>query len=651
MFPKRMEEGVMQYFLNGYRKGDPSVSPTVYDHLPEAVDVLIVGAGPAGLVLAAQLARFRDITTRLVERKAGPLQLGQADGIACRTVETFEAFDLSEKLLRESYWVNETSFWRPSSDDRTNIVRTGRVQDVEDGLSEFPHVIVNQARIHDYLLGDMQRSPTHMVPNYQQEFIDLHVDRTQEYPVEVTLRDMQIGGTDRQIRARYVVGCDGAHSRVRKMIGRELRGDTANHAWGVMDVLAITDFPDIRLKSAIQSSAGSILIIPREGGYLVRLYIDLGVVTEDNRAHIRGLHQEEVVEIANRVLHPYTLRIAETAWFSVYEVAQRLTDAFDDGAGRGIEPRVFITGDACHTHSAQAGQGMNVSIADSFSLGWKLAAVLRGLSPPSLLETYSAERQPIAQELIDFDREWAALMVTGIKDPKHPEQGGIDPGTLRDYYVRGCRYTVGVATHYPPGALTSNGEHQALANGFTVGMRLHSSPVVRLADARITELGHAAKADGRWRLYLFAGRDEQQLNALCRWLMEDAASPLKTHTPSGADIDAVIDVRAILQRPHREVDFGALPALLRPKKGRYGLVDYEKAFCAPGTRGAEIFEARSIDRARGCIVIVRPDQYVSDILPLTDTAGLQAFFARLMVVQTASRWFTGPEASNAAERS
>ncbi|HEX7380771.1 MAG TPA: FAD-dependent monooxygenase [Nevskiaceae bacterium] len=639
----------MQYFLNGYRKGDPSVSPTVYDHLPDAVDVLIVGAGPAGLVLAAQLARFPDITTRLVERKAGPLQLGQADGVACRTVETFEAFDLSEKLLRESYWVNETVFWRPSPDDRTKIVRTGRVQDVEDGLSEFPHVIVNQARIHDYLLGDMQRSPTHLVPNYQQEFIDLHVDRRQKYPVEVTLRDMQIGGTDRQIRARYVVGCDGAHSRVRKMIGRELHGDKANHAWGVMDVLAVTDFPDIRLKSAIQSSAGSILIIPREGGYLVRLYVDLGVISDTNRDRIRGLHKEEVVEIANRVFHPYTFKVAETAWFSIYEVAQRCTDAFDDGVGRGVAPHVFITGDACHTHSAQAGQGMNVSVADSFNLGWKLAAVLRGWSPPALLESYSAERQPIARELIDFDREWAALMVAGAKDPAHPEKGGNDPDKLRDFYVRGGRYTIGVATHYPPGALIGEGRHQALANGFTIGMRFHSAPVVRLADARVGELGHVAKADGRWRLYLFADRDEVQLNALCRWLVEDGASPLKLHTPAGADIDAVIDVRAILQRPHREVDLGKLPALLRPHKGRYGLIDYEKAFCSPGTRGDDIFTARGIDRAGGCMVIVRPDQYVSEILPLADTTGLQAFFARFLVVRTASRWFTGPEASATAD--
>src|SRR5271157_1824811 len=140
----------MQFYLDGYAPGDPDIraaAPGAENRapgLPEAMDVLIAGAGPAGMLLAAQLSTFPDIATRIVERRDGPLKRGQADGVACRTVETFEAFGLSERLTRESYWVNETVFWRPSSEDPTRIVRTGRVQDVEDGLSEFPHVIVNQ---------------------------------------------------------------------------------------------------------------------------------------------------------------------------------------------------------------------------------------------------------------------------------------------------------------------------------------------------------------------------------------------------------------------------------------------------------------------------------------------------------------------------
>ena len=376
----------MQFHLNGFQAGDPCLQPAkegVHQRqLPEAVDVLIAGSGPAGLVLATQLSKFPNIVTRIIERRPGPLLMGQADGVACRTVEMFNAFGLADRLLREAYWVNETVFWRPDASHRGSITRTGRVQDTEDGLSEFPHLIVNQARIQDYLLESMEKSSRRLVPDYNWEIVDLARDDQQPYPVQVTLRRTEPGheGQVRRIRAKYVVGCDGARSVVRGAIGQHLRGDAANHAWGVMDVLAVTDFPDIRLKAAVQSATGgNLLIIPREGGHLVRFYVDLGVVDEGNRQSIRQTGIEQMVSIARSILHPYTLEVKEVAWSSVYEVGQRLTDRFDDSLdqqGDEREPRVFIAGDACHTHSAKAGQGMNVSMQDTYNLGWKIAAVL-----------------------------------------------------------------------------------------------------------------------------------------------------------------------------------------------------------------------------------------------------------------------------------
>src|SRR6184192_3035136 len=279
----------MQFYLNGYKPGDPDILTA---ELPDAVDVLIVGSGPAGALLAAQLSTFPGISTRLVERLDGPLRVGQADGVACRTVEMFDAFGLSGKLLREAYWVNETVFWRPSKADRSRIERTGRVQDTEDGLSEFPHVIVNQARMQQYLLDYMRKSPTRLEPNYGLEFVRLEVDSKGDYPVLVTLRNVD-KGSETSIRAKYVVGCDGARSLVRQSIGAEPRGDFANHAWGVVDMLAVTDFPDIRLKAAIQSAdEGNILLIPREGGYLVRLYVDLGEIDPNKREAFRDKHTQ-----------------------------------------------------------------------------------------------------------------------------------------------------------------------------------------------------------------------------------------------------------------------------------------------------------------------------------------------------------------------
>src|SRR5690606_11659236 len=211
---------------------------------------------------------------------------------------------------------------------------------------------------------------------------------------------------------------------------RELRGEAANQAWGVMDVLAYTDFPDIRLKSAIHSAQeGNILIIPREGGYLVRLYIELDKLAEDERVASKNITQDKLIAAAQRILHPYVLDVKEVAWWPVYEIGQRLTDRFDDlpdDAPASRMPRVFIAGDACHTHSPKAGQGMNVSMQDSFNLGWKLAAVLRGQADAGLLRSYSAERQGVAQELIDFDREFARMFSARPKTAQDDGEG-VDP--------------------------------------------------------------------------------------------------------------------------------------------------------------------------------------------------------------------------------
>jgi phenol 2-monooxygenase (NADPH) len=637
----------MQFYLNGYSPGDPDIRPAAPGAeqrsagLPETVDVLIIGSGPAGTLLAAQLSNFPGISTRLVERRNGPLEVGQADGIACRTVEMFEAFGLGQKLIREAYWVNETAFWRPSKQDRSRIERTGRVQDTEDGLSEFPHVIVNQARLQQYLLDYMRMSPTRLEANYGLEFVTLKVESEvgngSEYPVVVTLRNAA-SGPETTIRAKYVVGCDGARSTVRDAIGAMPQGDFANHAWGVVDMLATTDFPDIRLKAAIQSGdEGNILLIPREGGYMVRLYVDLGEIDPNNREAFRDNTQDKVIAVAQRVLRPYTLDVKSVVWFAVYQVGQRVTDRFDDVPSHqtGFRlPRVFIAGDACHTHSAKAGQGMNVSMQDTFNLGWKLACVLEGRAKPELLRTYTAERHAIAQGLIDFDKQWSKIMASPPKDPNRPDLGGVDPAELQAYFVKSGRYTAGVATHYPPATvLTAQATHQELAKGFTIGMRFHSAPVVRLADARPMQLGHAARADGAWRLYAFADASGERLRKLSDFLAESPKSPIRRFTPAGADSDSVIDFRAVFQQGHRDLKVEELPSMLLPRKGRFAITDYEKAFCPDLNTGPDIFVVRGIDRAKGAMVVVRPDQYVSNVLPLDAHDELAAFFGQFLIDQ------------------
>lgn len=645
----------MQFYVNGYTPGDPLIQeadPSVAERagdLPEAVDVLIIGCGPAGLVLAAQLAHFPDIRTAIIDRRDGPLEVGQADGVACRTVEMFEAFGLADRLLAEAYWVNEVSFWRPDPERPSTITRAERVRDTEDGLSEFPHVIVNQARMLAYLRDCMERSPSRLVPFYGLHASDVEVGAgsSSDHPVTVTLEHMtklEATGTTSTVRAKYVVGCDGSRSRTREAIGRRLVGDMTTESWGVMDVLAVTDFPDIRLKCAINSAAeGNVLIIPREGGYLVRFYVELDEAHHKDMLETRTVTPERLAEVANRIMRPYSVEVKDVGWWSVYEIGQRLCEKFDDVPADEMPdrlPRVFIAGDACHTHSAKAGQGMNVSMADAFNLGWKLASVLRGTARPELLHTYSQERQSVAQELIDFDREFSRLFSARAGNAAGRDAALASPQEFQRYFVAQGRFTAGVATRYEPSMATAEPAFQHLAEGFPIGMRFHSAPVIRVADAKPVHLGHLARADGAWRIYIFGDRSdpgggESRTRQLCQFLASDA-SPISRFTPAGAEPDAIIDVRAVFQQGHRHLDVDKMPPVLLPRKGTFGLVDYEKLFC-PDPNATDIFDERGVDRANGCVVVVRPDQYVAHVLPLDAHESLTEFFARILTARGRSR--------------
>ena len=634
----------MQYHRNGFKPGDPDVCPEAPGHrragdpLPATVDVLIAGSGPAGLCLAAQLARVPQIRTMLVEPKSGPMEKGQADGISVRTMEMFQAFGFAEKVMREAVWINETTFWAPG--EPAPLTRVARVQDVPDGISEMPHVLINQARVHDMFLDVMRHAPTRLEPDYGLKVADLRVDpAAAEYPVTVKLEHTAPGreGQTATVRANYVVGCDGARSAVRRAIGGALHGDAAHQAWGVIDLLAVTDFPDWRMKSFVRSQGeGILMVLPREGGHLVRLYVELDALGEHERVADRGMTADDIIAKAQRIFRPFTLDVKEVVWWSIYEIGHRLTDKFDDvpaGEVATRAPRVMLAGDACHTHSPKAGQGMNVSMGDTFNLGWKLISVLTGRAEPVLLHSYSGERRAAAKGLVEFDHKWAR--VVGARADDDPTDGL--PRVAREF-VANLPFTCGLTIQYERSALTGAPTHQPLATGFEIGKRFHSAPVVRLADARPMHLGHCIDADARFRLFLFApagdaGQPGGAVATLCDWLEHDPASPLVRHTAPGEDVDAVIDTRAVFQQGFRDLDHAAMPTLLRPHVGRYGLTDYEKVFCADVKRGEDVFTMRGIDRAAGCIVVVRPDQYVGHVLPLHARDELTGYFAGILRVR------------------
>jgi phenol 2-monooxygenase len=491
---------------------------------------------------------------------------------------------------------------------------------------------VNQSRVLDYFLGHAENSPGKVVPDYGVEFVGLEIDESKKYPVAARIKYIAgpRQGEERTVVAKYLVGGDGARSNVRAALGHKLEGDASLHAWGVIDVLCNTDFPDFQVKCSIQShSAGNILLIPREGGYLSRLYVDLGNLEENDAGEIRKTSLDEIIRRANAILHPYILDVKSVAWWSVYEVAHRLTTGFDNVPVERVgqqHPRAFIMGDACHTHSAKAGQGMNVSIQDGWNLSWKLAAVLEGRAPESLLDTYSAERRVIAQDLINFDKEWSTLMA-------RPVDEWDDPQDLARWYEKTIEFPMGFMTQYPKNPIVAGFEHQHLAAGYPIGKRFKSTEVIRRADNRWRQMGHLHEADGRWRVYVFADSAAPSTTGtltadFAQWWQSDPESPRVKYTPNAGDTDATFDTKVIYQQDYTEVEPGNVPAAFKPIKEPFNLVDVNQIFTSG--HGRDIFRDREIHRD-GAIVVVRPDQYVSGVFPLTARAELNAFFAQNML--------------------
>ncbi|KAF4257114.1 hypothetical protein KXW98_003121 [Aspergillus fumigatus] len=574
---------------------------------PSPVDVLICGSGSAGLCAATWLARY-GIRCKVLERRDGPMTMGQADGVQCRTVEIFESFGISEELLREAFHVLEVVFW--ADDGSGSIKRTGRTADTQPGLSHQPHVILNQARINGLLIEKMREWNNQEI-DYGYTVTGVDVDSQlaadpQAYPVKVTAEK---NWKTEMFEAKYALACDGAHSTVRKALGYNMIGDSTDAVWGVMDMIPRTNFPDIRKKTTIRSKAGNLLIIPREGGSLARFYIELPAGTKPKEVKLENLQQT-----AKSILSQYAIEFVETVWWSAYSIGQRHADFFHK------DYRVFLAGDACHTHSPKAGQGMNVSLQDGYNIGWKLATVLKGLASPSLLETYVLERQKVAIDLINFDRYFSKLFSSG---------GQTSPAEFQEGFIKAGKYTAGMTARYDQSPITFHvNESDKLSTNVVVGMRLPSAQVVRFSDSKPMQLAQSLKSDGRWRVMVFIGdissaETKTKLKAIGDYLCS-TEGPIQTFRPKGGDIDSLIEPILVAHGNRHAVELEQIPEYLH--KIYYDDESYNKGH-------GHCYEHLGISPEKGAIVIIRPDQYVSAVMSLDDYAQIGKFFAGFLIPQ------------------
>jgi phenol 2-monooxygenase len=342
--------------------------------------VLISGpqAGPSGLFLTLLLARHGLDSASLLclDSKPGTLKAGQADGLQPRTLEVFKSLGIASEILDQGCHMEEVAFWNPVAQPtdtpngnapKTGIERTAFAPDV-NVPARFQHeVTIHQGRIERILQEDLALYAPEGAIRRSHRFTEYEVDTENhpEFPILVKYDYDLEDGTAAQgsLRTKYLLGADGAHSKVRGCMGLELKGETSDHIWGVCDFVADTDFPDIRNRCAVHSSAGSVMVIPREriatGEYLTRIYVQTSEdgdpeinregsdVRDANRKRREAVTLDYIFERASAVFAPYKIAIKKGTtpdWWAAYQIGQRMSDKFSSRTLDGVD-RIFIVGD------------------------------------------------------------------------------------------------------------------------------------------------------------------------------------------------------------------------------------------------------------------------------------------------------------------
>jgi len=385
----------------------------------------------------------------------------------------------------------------------------------------------------------------------------------------------------------------------------------------VLDFVPDTDFPDIRNRTAIHSHNGSCMIIPREGDK-VRLYTQLSdtdVILSPNGRLDKKPEEDQLMEVARKTMHPYRIdKVGDFEWSTIYIIGQRVASKFS------IHERVFIAGDACHTHSPKAGQGMNASMNDSHNLIWKLTHVLRGWADMSLLKTYEFERRKYAQDLINFDKKFAALF-----SGKPVSENNID-GVTHDEFMEAFRtfgaFTSGIGVHYTP-SMVVNPIHQSISPEQIIGMRILPHTFVRAADARPFDIQDLVPADTRFKILVFAGdvSKRPQLERVQKLATEVGGENgfLKKYDNGSNE---KFDVISICSTKKEEVDYTDLPKVFRPHWSKVLLDDTDMFNRTPGGG----YERYGVDPEQGAVMVVRPDGYVGIVAPYENVKDLDAYF-------------------------
>ena len=359
---------------------------------PASSPILIVGAGPTGLVLALSLAR-RGVAFRIIDAEDGPGEHSRAMGVQARTLEFYRQYGFADEVVRSGVIADQAHFRRRGPDGQEHEAATLRLRDAGQGVSPYPYLLAFPQDDHERLLiGKLEALRVHV--EWKTKLI--HFAEAAD-GIAVTLDK---DGVSEPAHVQWLVGCDGARSIVRQILGVGFTGGTYEQLFYVADVAIDGGFE--RDLYANLGENGLAIMMPVRSSGMQRL---IGLIP---RA-LAGRKDLKFDDVRSDVEPLIGVKVTQVNWFSTYRVHHRVAARFRVG-------RTFIAGDAGHIHSPVGGQGMNTGIGDAINLGWKLADVVRGRASAVILDTYEAERRPLAERLVaTTDRAFDSIIAAGFK--------------------------------------------------------------------------------------------------------------------------------------------------------------------------------------------------------------------------------------------
>lgn len=571
--------------------------------MEDEVDVLICGAGPVGLLIAHCLARY-GISTSVVEQhdRIKQTMYGRAAMFAPRSLEMLDQLDITDALGQIGFAFRGQKYYQ---DGKMVDQFSTRMTGVEGTF--FDYGLTCRQRYTETTIREGYTRTSGNEVYYNMTVVDTSIVPNPDkaaYPVTIKLEAPNNGKIT--VKSKYLIGADGGSSTIRSLAGIAFPGERNSRYWVRIDGRVRTDMPSARsgLCGLNSPTHGSILWAPLDHG---STRVGFALPPKVWEQHGRGITQETVMAQAVEALHPFSLEFDSVEWWTVYSVGQRLAESYR------AKERIFLAGDAAHTHSSGAAQGMNTGLHDAVNLSWKLAGEIKGYFTTDVLASYEKERRPVAQSIIEQDRIISVLVGGEIPEALRAE-GKDAPTLLSEVYMRNVKLNTGLGIEYEVDGIVNVAPCEDLKIGLRAGSRapdvLVQRPGLRVPVRLLSMIKNEAV---RFTIVVFCG-DPEHTAARIKKLRD------------------YLDGEGGLTSRYSPALFGFLTIIAKANENGAA----EEIIGCPGfgnmlyDADGSAHESYGIEKSQGAVVVLRPDGMMGTAVRLEDGKQMGNYFDGLL---------------------